>query len=473
MTPRPQPIPQAPWILLTTILASSLSFIDGSVVNVGLPAIHASFKADAADLQWVINAYLLPLGALLLVGGAAGDRYGRQRLLIIGTAIFAVASLGCAVAPTLAWLLAARAAQGVGAAILLPNSLAILGATFSGEAKGRAVGIWAAAGAVMGAIGPVLGGWLIDLVGWRSIFLINLPPAVAAIALAMIFVRDTKPNTPAMPLDVVGAILITAGLGAITYGLTLGSGSGGWTPLAISACIIGGAFTLGFLWTEKVRRDRAMMPLSMFASATFSGLTLLTLLLYGALGALMVLVPYVLISAAGYSGTAAGAALLPFATILALASPVMGGLAERIGAKLPLTIGPVFVAMGFLLLLRIDGHAAYWTQVFPGVLVIAIGMAAAVAPLTTAVLSSVDGAHTGAASGLNSAVARTAGMIATALLGGVLGISGQSLIAGFHAALITCAIACLGAAASAFLLIRGETADKKMRRPGKDAAPKT
>lgn len=209
-----------------------------------------------------------------------------------------------------------------------------------------------------------------------------------------------------------------------------------------------------------------MMPLSMFTSSVFSGLTLLTLLLYGALGAMMVLVPYVLISAAGYSGTAAGAALLPFAAILALASPVMGGLAQRIGPRTPLTIGPMMVAAGFLLLLRIDHRALYWTQVFPGVLVIAIGMAAAVAPLTTAVLSSVDASHTGAASGLNSAVARSAGMIATALLGSVLGLSSERLITGFHAALLVCAIACAGAAASAFLLIRLDPADKKIRRPG-------
>lgn len=251
MTHRPPTIPHAPWVLLTTILASSLSFIDGSVVNVGLPAIHASFRADAADLQWVINAYLLPLGALLLLGGAAGDRYGRQRLLIIGTSVFAVASLGCAAAPSLSWLLASRAIQGVGAAILLPNSLAILGASFSGEAKGRAVGIWAAAGAVMGAIGPVLGGWLIDVVGWRSIFLINLPPAAVAITLAVFFVRDTRPATPTTPLDVTGAVLVTAGLGAITYGLTIGSGRDGWTWMSIGACVTGRSSALPFCGSKR------------------------------------------------------------------------------------------------------------------------------------------------------------------------------------------------------------------------------
>ncbi|HTM79627.1 MFS transporter [Asticcacaulis sp.] len=442
-------------ILLTTILASSLSFIDGSVVNVGLPAIGASFEASAGDLQWIINAYLLPLGALLLLGGAAGDRFGRKRLLVLGTALFAVASLGCALAPSLFWFLTGRVVQGVGAAILLPNSLAILGGSFSGEAKGRAVGIWAAAGAVMGAAGPVLGGWLIDTIGWRSIFLINLPPALGAIGLAMVYIKDTARGSQA--LDVPGGVLATGSLGAITLGLTIGTGPSGWTPPAIIAASAGVVLAGAFLYVEKMRGDQAMMPLALFGSRTFAGLTLLTLLLYGALGALLVLVPYVLIKAAGYSGTGAGAALLPFAALLALASPMMGSVAEKTGPRLPLTIGPLLVAAGFVLLLRIDEQAAYWTEVFPGILVLAIGMAGAVAPLTTAVLSSVDDTHTGSASGLNSAVARTAGMIATALLGGVLGASGHDLITGFHGAVLLCAVACVLASASAFCLVSGQT----------------
>ena len=453
-TPRPHhAVSQGVWILLTCILASSLSFIDGSVVNVGLPAIAKSFTANANDLPWVINAYLLPLGALLLTGGAAGDRFGRKKLLILGTALFAAASLGCAAAPDLLSLLAARAAQGTGAAILLPNSLAILGASFTGEARGRAIGIWAAAGAAMGAVGPVLGGWLIDTVGWRSIFLINLPPAIGAIILAMVFIKDAAAQSKPAALDLAGGVLATAGLGAITGGLTIGSGPSGWTPLAIVLAAGGAALSLVFLMVEKAKGDRAMMPLSLFASRTFVGLTLLTLFLYGALGGLMVLVPYVLIQAAGYSGTGAGAALLPFATILALASPTMGGIAEKIGPRLPLTLGPLGVAAGFALLLRVDATADYWTQVFPGVVVMSLGMAGAVAPLTTAVLSSVDGAHTGSALGLNSAVARTAGMIATALLGGVLGTAGQRLIGGFHGTIVLCALACVAAAGSAFFLV--------------------
>ena len=441
------------WLLTTTILASSLAFLNGSVVNIGLPSVGATFKASPGDLQWVINAYLLPLSALLLLGGAAGDRFGRVRLLIIGTAIFGGASIACALAPSLPWLLVGRSLQGVGAALLMPNSLAILGAAFSGEARGRAIGIWASMGAVMGAVGPVLGGWLIDTVGWRSIFLINLPLATGAIVLAIVFVRDARREDEAPTLDLLGGLLATAALGAITWGLTIGSGHAGWTPAALPLAFAGVALMLSFLAVEWSKGEVAMMPLTLFGSSSFIGLTLLTLFLYGALVALLVLLPYVLIRAAGYSGAEAGAALLPFAVVLALASPLMGGVAGRLGARAPLSIGPLVVAGGFLLVLRIGPHADYWTTVFPAILVIAIGMAGAVAPLTAAVLGSVDSRHTGSASGLNSAIARTGGMVATAVLGGVLGAAGPALIGGFHAAAIVCAFASVAASASAFFLI--------------------
>jgi EmrB/QacA subfamily drug resistance transporter len=442
------------WVLVTTILASSLAFIDGSVVNVGLPAIGATFKAGAGDLQWVINAYLLPLSALLLLGGAAGDRFGRVPLLVAGTALFGAASLACAFAPSMPWLLAGRGLQGVGSALLMPSSLAILGGSFSGEARGRAIGIWASMGAVMGAAGPVLGGWLIDTVGWRAIFLINLPLAAGAIVLAITFARDSRAASGAPALDMLGGLLATAGLGAVTWGLTIGSGPAGWTPQALWLSLAGLVLMAGFLWVEKSKGDRAMMPLALFGSPGFIGLTLLTFLLYGALGALLVLLPYVLIQAANYSGTQAGAALLPFAAVLALASPMMGALAGRLGARAPLSIGPLVVAGGFAMVLNIGPHAAYWTTVLPAILVMAIGMAGAVAPLTTAVLGSVDNRHTGAASGINSAVARTGGMVATALLGGVLSLVGPALIGGFHVAAIVCALACVAASASVYFLTR-------------------
>jgi EmrB/QacA subfamily drug resistance transporter len=442
------------WLLLTTILSSSLAFIDGSVVNVGLSALGATFKASAGDLQWVVNAYLLPLSALLLLGGAAGDRYGHVRVMVLGITMFGAASVGCALAPNLIWLLASRGLQGVGAALLMPNSLAILGGHFSGEARGRAIGIWASVGATMAALGPVLGGWLIDTIGWRSIFLINLPLAAAAIVLAIAFVRNARREDKVPPLDLLGGVLATASLGILTWGLTIGSGPAGWTASTLALMCAGIALVLGFLAVERSKNEAAMMPLALFGSASFVGITVLTLLLYGALGALLVLFPYVLIQAGRYSNAQAGAALVPFAVVLALASPLMGAVAGRFGPRAPLTIGPLVVAAGFLLILRVGPGADYWTRAFPAILVIAIGMAGAVAPLTTAVFASVDSRHTGSASGLNSAVARTGGMVATALLGSVLGAVGPALLGGFHTAAIVCSLACVAACASAFFLIR-------------------
>jgi EmrB/QacA subfamily drug resistance transporter len=441
------------WVLATCILASSLAFVDGSVVNVGLPAIGRSLHADAADLQWIINAYLLPLSALLLLGGALGDRFGRRGILIFGVALFGAASVFCAFAPSLPWLLGARALQGTGAALLLPNSLAILGTAFSGEARGRAVGTWSAASAMSAAIGPVIGGWLIDAFGWRTIFLLNIPLAIGAIALALAFVREPQSSGAAAPLDWAGAVLATLALGALTWGLTLGSGRAGWSPPALGAVVSGTVLLAAFLWNERHKGDRAMMPLALFRSADFIGLTALTLLLYGALGALLVLLPYLLIQGAGYSGTAAGAALLPFPVVLALTSRAMGGVAGRMGSRVPLTLGPMIVAAGFLLILLENEDSGYWTGILPAVLVISIGMAGAVAPLTTAVLASVDARHTGSASGLNSAVARLGGLIATALLGGVFSASKDDLFGAFHLAAIACAAACFAAGLCAFALV--------------------
>jgi EmrB/QacA subfamily drug resistance transporter len=439
-------------VLTATILASSLAFVDGSVVNVGLPAIGASLNANAEGLQWVINAYLLPLSALLLLGGAAGDRFGRRRLLIIGTTLFGLTSLACALAPGTSLLLVARFLQGASAAMLMPNSLAILGATFQGEAKGRAVGIWAATGAAVGAAGPVLGGWLIDLGSWRGIFLINLPLATAAILLAW---RYVPPDTArrAAALDASGALLATFGLGALTWALTVGSAPGGWTPRLL---LLGAAALVSlvlFVAVEQRRGERAMMPLTLFVSRAFTGLTLLTLLLYGALGVLFVLVPYFLIDAAGYSATSAGAALLPLPLILAFTSPYLGAVAARVGPRVPLTVGPLIVAAGFLLTLRIGAPAHYWREVFPALALLSLGLSGAVAPLTTAILSSVDGAHTGVASGFNSAVARTGGLIATALLGSALAARGAALLSAFHTGMWLCALASVGAAVSASLLL--------------------
>jgi EmrB/QacA subfamily drug resistance transporter len=436
-----------------------LAFVDGSVVNVALPAIAQSLRADSSSLQWVINAYLLPLSALLLLGGAAGDHFGRRRLLTIGTATFAAGSLACSLSPSLPVLLASRLLQGVGAAMLMPNSLAILGQTFRGESKGRVIGIWAATGAAMGAIGPVLGGWLIDLGSWRAIFLLNLPLAAGAIALAWAFVPADSTEGQ-QPLDTLGALLATVALGALTWALTVGSGARGWTSSSMWAAGSAACLVLVFLKLEGDRGDQAMMPLSLFASRSFVGLTLFTFLLYGALGELFVLVPYFLIRAGGYSATAAGAALIPLPLILTVTSPFAGALGSRIGPRIPLALGPLAIAAGFLLALRIGAGANYWTSVLPMIVVIGLGMSGAVAPLTTAVLTSVDSAHTGSASGLNSAVARTGGLVATALLGTVLGAVGPQLVSAFHVAMMFGAAASCLAGISAFALL-GSQANRR------------
>ena len=442
---REKPRADPRWTLAACVLASSLSFVEGSVLNVALPAIRASYGAGAAEVQWVVNAYLLPLSALLLLGGALGDHFGRRRLLVIGTSLFTAASVLCALAPSLGLLFAARAAQGVGAALLLPNSLALLNAAYEGERRGRAVGLWAAAGAAAAAVAPLIGGWLVDHVGWPAIFYINIPLGLGAILLALMFVTESS-DTGAGRTDYAGAFFATAGLGGATYGLTRWSSSGSFDAVAIATIVGGLAMLALFLRVEWRRGDRAMMPLGMFGDRCFIGLNLLTFLLYGAFGAAMLLVPYVLIEAGGYSPVQAGLALLPLPILISVGSPVMGQLAMRIGPRLPLAIGPLVVGAGMLLGLRIVSDSPYWTVVMPAIAVMALGMAIAVAPLTASVLGSVDQKHTGMASGFNSAVARTGGLIATALLGVVLSRQGERLIGGFHSALVASAI--VGAAAS-------------------------
>jgi EmrB/QacA subfamily drug resistance transporter len=446
-------------VLATTVLASSLAFIDGSVVNVGLPAIARSFPSHAISLSWIVSGYLLPLSALLLMGGAAGDRYGHRRGLLVGVGLFLAASLLCGVAPDLGWLLAARALQGVGAALLMPASLAILGSSFEGEARGKAIGTWASAGAAAGAIGPLIGGWLIDSVGWRAMFLLNLPVAVGALILGARFVED-RPRTDKAPLDWVGAVLATAGLAGLTWGLTSASGQDGWTGLAAIGIAAGGMLLLWFVRFEHKRGADAMMPLDLFASKVFVGLSLLTFLLYGGLGGLLVLLPYVLIDLKGYSATAAGAALLPMPLVIAITAPLMGRLAARHGPRLPLTIGPAVVAIGFLLALRISADDSYWAATLPAMLVISLGMAGAVAPLTNAVLGAVDARHSGIASGFNSAVARTGGLIATALASAILVAHAKGLESAFHGAMLVGAATAAAASATAFLWLPSSQAKK-------------
>lgn len=455
-----RPCPGAGWTLVASILASSLSFVDGSVVNVALPAIGADLQAPASGLQWIVNAYLLPLSALLLLGGAAGDKFGRRRLFLAGIALFAMASALCALAPSLPLLLAGRALQGIASAMLMPNSLALLGTAFAGESRGKAIGTWAAAGAIAGAIGPLLGGWLVDWAGWRTIFLVNLPLAGGALWLGWRHVAESREETQA-PLDWLGVAAATLGLGAVTWGLTVLSGGGGAAP-GWTATALGLAGLAAFVAIEARRGERAIMPLALFGTASFAGLTILTFFLYAALGGLFVMLPYVLIELRGYSPIEAGAALLPLPLVIGLGSRAMGAVAARTGPRLPLTLGPLIVAGGFALAARIGSDSSYWTGVLPAMLAIAIGMAVAVAPLTTAVMASVDSDHVGTANGFNSAVARTGSLIATALLGGVLGARGAVLADAFAMAALVAAGAAAAAALAALVLLRPH----EIRTPG-------
>lgn len=401
-----------------------------------------------------MNAYLLPLSALLLLGGALGDHFGRRLLLVIGTGLFALTSLVCALAPSLPVLLAARAGQGVGAALLLPNSLALLNAAFSGSKRGRAVGIWAAAGAAAAAVAPLIGGWLVGSVGWPAIFYINLPLAFGAILIALRLVSESR-EPGAGRTDYAGAVLATGGLGGLTYALTLWSATHRFGSDAVTALAAGSLMLAAFLWVEYRRKSRAMMPLALFEGRCFSGLNLLTFLLYGAFGAAMLLIPYVLITSGGYSPVEAGLAMLPLPVLMTSLSPTIGGLAARVGPRTPLTAGPLIVAAGMLLARMATPDSGYWTGTFPMILVMALGMTIAVAPLTSSVLGSVEEQHVAMASGFNSAVARTGGLIATALLGSVLARKGPALFAGFHAAMFISATAAAAAAVVALTMLGG------------------
>ena len=438
------------WTLVMSVAASSLSFIDGSILNVALPAIRSGTGAGAAEVQWVVNIYTLPLAALILLGGALGDHQGRRRWLVIGTALFGVGSLACAVSGSLEPLLFGRALQGIGAGLLLPNSLALLNGAYDGEARGRAIGTWAAAGAISAAIAPLIGGWLVEHAGWPSIFYINLPFVAAAITVALTRVEEVKEPEKAR-LDLGGAALATLGLGAATYGLTIWSQTFKLNQVSAITLFIGAALLIAFVLWEMRLKDRAMVPLQLFENRCFSSLNLMTFLLYGAFGGAMLLIPYVLIEAGGYSPIQAGLSLLPLSILLGGLSPLMGKLAVRLGPRIPLTLGPIIVGAGLLLATRIASNQAYWTNAFPAILIMSIGMTLAVAPLTSTVLAAVDKHQTGMASGFNSAVARLGGLIVVALMGAVLMGQGDALLEPFSKALVVMGIvAALGGVAAFF-----------------------
>lgn len=458
--------PVNPFVLPVTILGSSLSFIDGSVVNVALPAIGHDLGAALSTIQWVVNGYMLTLASLILIGGAAGDVFGRRQVFLIGLIAFALASVACGFAPQASWLIAARLLQGAAAALLVPASLAIIGAAYTGAARGPAIGTWAAAGALTTALGPVLGGWLVDTIGWRAIFFINVPVAAVALVLGFKLPAD-RFEARAAALDWLGALFAIAALSLLSYGLiALGEGARLAGGAAVAASL---PVALLFLRAE-MRAEAPMMPLSLFRNLNFSGANALTLFLYAALTGSLFLLPLMLINVHGYSATAAGAAFLPFSVIMGAGSRLAGRLVAWIGPRWPLVAGPALTGLGFALLGWSGDEPGFWCGTLPGLVIVGVGMTIAVAPLTTVVLDSAPNEQSGIVSGINNAVARAAGLIAVAALGLAFGgtaapsLEGAALAHAYRVVMFVAA----GLAAVSALIAAGTIGGGRKEKAGDD-----
>ena len=433
---------QGRWVLLTTVLGSSLAMLDSTVVNVALERIGSDLDADFSGLQWTVNAYTLTLAALILLGGSLGDRFGRRRVFVVGTVWFAVASLLCGLAPNIETLVAARALQGVGGALLTPGSLAIISASFHGRHRAAAIGAWSGLGGVAGALGPFVGGWLVEW-SWRAVFLINLPLAVAVVWVAVRHVPETRDPEAAPALDWPGTVAVVLGLAGLTYGLT--SAAGGVSGGVLTAGVVGISALAVFVVIE-LRSPHPLVPPRLFRDRQFSATNAVTLLVYAALGALWVLLVLHLQVVAGYSPLLAGSSLLPVTVLMLLFSSSVGGLAQRFGPRLFMSVGPLVAAAGVLVLRGIDADASYLVDVLPGAMVLGAGLTLTVAPLTATVLDAAPDRFAGVASGVNNAVARAAGLLAVAVVPVVAGIGGEDYTdpaafgAGYRTAMLLCVV---------------------------------
>ncbi|MGK4579485.1 MFS transporter [Kitasatospora sp. HPMI-4] len=444
------------WVLLATALGSGMAMLDGTVVNVALPRIGADLGASMAALQWTVNAYLLTLAGLILLGGSLGDRYGRRKVFLIGVCWFATASAACAVAPGIELLIIARALQGIGGALLTPGSLAMLQASFRPDDRSGAVGVWSGLGGVSAAVGPFLGGWLVDGPGWRWIFLLNVPLAAMVTWVTVRHVPESRDERATGRFDVRGAVLAALALGGVTYALT--EGLRGLSGLAGVAGLL---FAVLFVRTER-RNPQPMLPLELFSSRLFTSVNLVTLCVYGAFSGIFLLLMVQLQTVAGFEPLVAGIALLPTTLLMLAFSGRAGKLGRRIGPRIPLFVGPLLCAAGVLLMLRIGPHASYWGDVLPAVVVLGIGMTLLVAPLTATVLAAVEVRRAGIASGVNNAAARAAGLLAVAALPALSGLSGEAyrvpseVNGAFRTAMLICAGLLTAGGLLALATVRGD-----------------